>query len=108
MNFKEMVANDIGNVFLNIDEFGTTHTFNGREIKCVIDEESFQEKEINGKITIEGGFYKEGITVFIDKKSLKYKPEGNMRIDFDDKEWIVANCKENFGMYELDLYRYTD
>jgi hypothetical protein len=31
-----------------------------------------------------------------------------MRIDFDNKEWIVANCKENFGMYELDLYRYTD
>ena len=108
MNFKDILENDIQNTFLNPKEFGETHNLNGVDVICVTDEDSFQEKEISGKLTIESGFYKEGITVFIDKKYLKYKPEGNMRIDFDNKEWIVANCKENFGIYELDLYRYTD
>ena len=81
MNFKDILENDIQNTFLNSEEFGETHNLNGIDVICVTDEDSFQEKEISGKLTIESGFYKEG---------------------------IVANCKENFGMYELDLYRYTD
>jgi len=71
MNFKDILENDIQNIFLNLEEFGETHNLNGTDVICVTDEDSFQEKEISGKLTIESGFYKEGITVFIDKKYLK-------------------------------------
>ena len=108
MNFKDVLENDIQNTFLNPRDFGETHNLNGTNIVCVTDEDIFQEKIISGKLNIESGIYKEGIIVFIDKKYLKYKPEGNIRIDFDNKEWLIANCKENFGIYELDLYRYDD
>lgn len=106
MNFKDAMENDIQNTFLNVNEFGEEHNLNGENVICVIDEDSFQEKEISGKLTVESGFFTKGVTVFIDKKYLRYKPTGNMEIEFDNENWTIASCKENFGMYELDLYKY--
>ena len=103
MNFKEMVANDIENVFLNIDEFGTTHTFNGREIKCVIDEEKFQNKQKNGLITQEEGF-----TVFVGEKDLRIKPHPGEMMTLDGETYEVMLSKFDMGMHEIDLVKYEE
>ena len=47
MSFKEEVASDIVSVFLNLEEFGDTHTIGKKETICVIDEERFQNKQKN-------------------------------------------------------------
>ena len=49
MGFKEVVDDDIQNIFLNSSEFGTEHTLNGRKVICVIDEEKFQNKQKNSR-----------------------------------------------------------
>ena len=109
MNFKEMVANDIGNVFLNIDEFGTTHTFNGREIKCVIDEEKFQSKQKNSQNFLsDDGLFREGFTLFVEKSFFRYVPHTGELLKVDDVEYEVVACKIDMGLVEIDLLRYDE
>ena len=36
--FKDMIQEDIKNVFLNFEEFGETHEINGVEVLVIIDE----------------------------------------------------------------------
>jgi len=43
--FKEQVANDIYNVFLNLDEFAEEHLIEGKTIPVVIDDDDLTEKK---------------------------------------------------------------
>lgn len=108
MNFKEMVANDINNVFLNLEEFGSTHTFNGREIKCAIDEEKFQNKQKNGLITTEEGTFQEGFTLFVGENDLRIRPHPGEEMTLDGKTYEVVLSKFDMGMHEIDLARYEE
>lgn len=38
--FKDIIANDIDNVFLNLNEFANTATINGKQITVVVDSEA--------------------------------------------------------------------
>lgn len=108
MNFKEMVANDINNVFLNLEEFGTTHTFNSREIRCVIDEEKFQNKQKNGFITQEDGVFQEAFTLFVGEEDLKIKPHPGEKMTIDGKTYEIVLSKFDMGVHEIDLIKYEE
>lgn len=108
MGFKETIANDVNNTFLNLEEFGSTHTFNGREIKCVIDEEKFQNKQKNGLISTEEGTFQEGFTLFVGENDLKIKPHPGEEMTLDGKTYEVVLSKFDMGMHEIDLARFEE
>lgn len=105
MGFKETVDDDIQKVFLNIGEFGTEHTLNGRKVSCIIDEEKFQNKQKNGLISTEEGVFQNGFTLFIGKPHLKLCPHTGEDIKIDGIKYTVAASKYDMGIYEIDLYR---
>lgn len=105
MGFKEVVDNDIQNVFLNSQEFGTEHTLNGRKVICVIDEEKFQNKQKNGLISTEEGVFQNGFTLFIGNPYLKLQPNTGEKLTLDGVKYEVAASKHDMGMYEIDLFR---
>lgn len=109
MNFKNIVKKDIENLFLNLSEFGDIHNFNGRELKCIVDEDAFRRKmeKNNSLITIDG-ILKKGMTLFFNKKDLKVRPYAGEIIEFDNIEYTVASCKEDFDLIELDVYLYSE
>lgn len=45
MDFKTMVASDLQEVFLNLDEFGEEHEIDGNIVVCVIDSDGLREKQ---------------------------------------------------------------
>ena len=45
MNFKDMVAEDVKNVFLNPDEFGEEHEIDGEKIMVIVDNNEQIERE---------------------------------------------------------------
>ena len=65
--FKDIIANDIDNVFLNLNEFADTATINGKQITVVIDSEAR---------TFEGG-----------REDLE-RSEGNILIFVKKSTWI--------------------
>lgn len=45
MNFKDMVQEDIKNIFLDPEVFGETHIVDGNEMTIIIDENELVERE---------------------------------------------------------------
>lgn len=109
MNFKDMVAEDISGVFLNLEEFGDTHTIGKKETICVIDEERFQNKQRNRTKSLENdGLFIEGMTLFIEKSFFKYPPHSGEKILVDGVRYLVEETKEDMGLLEIDLTRYDE
>ena len=109
MNFKDMVAEDISGVFLNLEEFGDKHTIGKKETICVIDEERFQNKQKNRTKSLENdGLFIEGMTLFIEKSFFKYPPHSGEKILVDGVRYLVEETKEDMGLLEIDLTRYDE
>jgi hypothetical protein len=44
MGFKEQLFKDIGNVFMNPDEFGESHTVDGKKMNVIVDNAEIIER----------------------------------------------------------------
>lgn len=109
MNFKDMVAEDISGVFLNLEEFGDKHTIGKKETICIIDEERFQNKQRNKAKSLENdGLFIEGMTLFIEKSFFKFPPHSGEKILVDGVRYLVEETKEDMGLLEIDLTRYDE
>ena len=64
MTFKEIVKNDVRQVFMNLDEFSETHTINGKEMPVQIDsnEQIEREKRLNQNMD---GIYKNQKLIYV-------------------------------------------
>ena len=50
MNFREMLDDDIKNVFLNVEEFGSEHFVEGKKITCIFDDEALRERQSGNEL----------------------------------------------------------
>lgn len=103
MGFKDIVKNDIKNVFLNFDEFATKHTINGKELLAVVDEDTSTERSI----TDVNNIYYGSKLLYVAVDDLGFKPviEGNIRLD--NVMYQVNNITESMGVYEITLAAYV-
>lgn len=99
MNFKEMVATDLDNVFLNPNEFGEEHEVEGSIVICIIDNDLLQKKQ-------EGTYY-----VLTDaEKRLLAKSEDlpsskgyGDTLMVDGIPYIVQSWEEDMGLTTVTL-----
>ena len=91
MNFKDIVKNDINNVFFNDDEFAGSIIINGKTISVVVDSDRLIERSQKEYEGISIG----EILYYIRVKEFNKKPsEGEVQI-FNGKQMYITNCKEN-------------
>lgn len=109
MGFKDIVADDISRVFLNLEEFGDKHTIGKKETICILDEERFQNKQKNKSKSLENeGIFMEGLTLFIEKSFFKFPPHSGEKLLVDGIRYYVEETKEDMGLLEIDLTRYDE
>lgn len=94
-----MVAADIGDVFLNLDEFGELHTVEGREIIIVLAPD--QQLPISGGYTL--GVSGSSITIEARSSDLPRKKESGQNLNIDGREYIIDTWNEHMGMSEIKL-----
>ena len=67
--FKELIFNDISNVFLNPLEFGEKHLVDGKEMTVVIDDTEVMERskrqKDEGRID---GVYKRQLLIYVSRR----------------------------------------
>ena len=56
LSFKDCIAADIQQVFLNEDEFAGVHTVDGRPMRVILDDDGLQQRD-----AARGGVHSEGI-----------------------------------------------
>ena len=64
-SFKECIAADVPNVFLNRLEFADTHTVNGKKMAVLVDENELLERD-KGKLGVQQtGLYKSRRLIYV-------------------------------------------
>ena len=90
-----MVAADIDNVFMNMDELAEEHVIYNESCKCIFDEDESSNNKIDG-------VYNMRRRLFISKDELGYRPEPEEKMNIDGVNYYVIECIGN-DLYEVIL-----
>lgn len=105
LTFKEIVANDNANVFINGNEFADTHNINGVECLAVVQDVSTAEKlSIGlGAENTYPGLYGSRVMVNCKAEDLPSIPVFGMAIELDGQLYTVEACDDDMGLLTIQL-----
>ncbi|MDT8901839.1 hypothetical protein [Anaeroselena agilis] len=96
MNLKELMADDVDDVFLDGDENAEEHDIDGRMILC-----SFDQDKSTGSQT--DGVYVRRRRLSVGTVALGYWPVPEQKMIIDGEPWYVVDCVDDSGMLEVTL-----
>ncbi len=106
-SFKQILAGDIKSTFLNLDEFGETHTINGREMTIIVDANEVEErgKKQFTHPTIDG-IYEDNILIYVSRKTFGKQPAHGQELKLDGKAYRIEDSRDEGGVLSITLVRY--
>ena len=100
MGFKDMVAADIAEVFLNLDELGETHEVNGLPMTIIMDDMEMVEREKRLKSN-DDGVHRKQILFYVAAEEFGALPAANREITVDGKRYRVTDAVSEDGIYSI-------
>lgn len=102
MNFKDIIASDVHDAFMNAEEFSEMHTINGVEMPVQVDsnEQIEREKRFNQHMD---GIYKNQKLIYVSATDYGPMPKQGTLIKFDGRPYKVADAISEDGIYSLAL-----
>lgn len=106
MTFKEQIAKDVNNVFMNLDEFSDVHNVNGKDMPCQIDNNELvdREKRYQYKRSLYAdGVYLKEVLIYVKAEDFGKLPAVGRSVTLDGKAYIVSDAIDEQGIYSLYL-----
>ena len=102
MNFKDIIASDVHDAFMNEEEFSEMHMINGVEMPVQVDsnEQIEREKRFNQHMD---GIYKNQKLIYVSATDYGPMPKQGTLIKFDGRPYKVADAISEDGIYSLTL-----
>ncbi len=100
-DFKDAVASDIDDVFLNVDEFADEHVINGVDVRCVIDNIDTQDDGESDRY----GTFATSIRVHI-KEGIISTPVENELLSIDGYDFTVMRVSREVGVIVVEGRRF--
>lgn len=97
--FKELVASDIENVFLNIDEFGEEKIIDGKEVVCVADDAILKQLGNVAQATITAA----DLVIYAKSMDLPPAKGYGSELMVDGVPYTVISWGEEMGMAVIAL-----
>lgn len=97
--FKDAIKRDVKSVFLNTQEFGETHTINGKSVACVFEQHisaGLDGREVNFE-----GVYVNTITLYVAPDDLDFRPVRGQYIKVDDETYMVMKVGDEYGVLAI-------
>jgi nitrate reductase NapAB chaperone NapD len=104
MNFKEILAKDLTNTFLNINEFGEIRLIDGKELIVIMDDDLLQKRKSLANNPTDG-VYNASLVFHVSKSSLSKKPVIKADMKVDARLYTITDVQENESMYTVTLKR---
>lgn len=103
-SFKEMVAKDIHDVFLNLDEFSEIHNINGKDMPCQVDTYEQIEREKRYKDHMDGVYVGEKL-IYVAASDFGKIPKQNSILELDGRVYRVTEAVEEDigGIYSITI-----
>lgn len=99
MGFKEQVANDLDNVFLNLGEFAELHRVEGVQIPVVVDDDNLNKLK-QGQIL---GNVEADVLLMGKAADFPADLDPGRLLNYDGREMIVGASGKDMGLVEVAL-----
>lgn len=103
--FKDAIAADIHDTFLNALEFADLHNINGTDINCVVDENTLEDRSnrsSEGTGYVDGVFVKR-VLLFVAESDLPRVPVRGELLRLDGERYLVDDVATNAGVLEIRI-----
>jgi len=102
MGFKDIMAQDINNVFINNEEFSETHKIDDVEMDVIIDQNELIERQVKVNQHMDG-IYSCAILIYVKASQFGNKPKVGSQLKLDKKMYLVSDCTVEDGLYAITL-----
>lgn len=102
MTFKDIIANDVHQTFLNIEEFSDTHVVNGVEMPVQIDSNEQIEREKRYSQNIDGMYLNQKL-IYVAASDYGPLPKQGSMLTLDGRKYRVADAIDEYGVYSITL-----
>lgn len=104
IGFKELAAQDIKNVFMNLEEFGEKHMVDGKPMIIIVDgpevvERSKKQRE-QGRIE---GIYEKQILIYVSRSDFGKLPTIGRILKLDNSTYRIEDAIDEGGIYSVTL-----
>lgn len=104
--FKEQIAADNKNIFMNLDEFSDIHTVNGVEMPVQIDSNEMIEREkryqYKSSLHADGVYLKE-LLIYVRAEDFGPLPAVGRTLQLDKKTYLISDAIDEDGIYSISL-----
>lgn len=97
--FKDMIAEDIDEVFFNEDEFAEEHSLDGKRMTLIIDENALIQRRSGGELGLECS----SLVVYAKRKDLPRTLSEGTKVNLDGRIYHVNEYSEDAGVVTLML-----
>lgn len=101
--FKDILKNDVTQVFLNPDEFGEHHRVNGKDMVIVSDDIENIEREKKMKSSMDGIHARQVFFYVAADEFGGPLPAQDTYLTLDGGTYRVVDATDEFGMYAITL-----
>ncbi len=105
-DFKEMVKEDIKDVFLDLEMFGEQHVVAGKEMVIVLDDTESRNR--NEQYQDGKAIYNKRILFYVAAEDLGSLPPLGMEIDVDGRGYKVLQAEQENGIYSIVAEEFRD
>jgi hypothetical protein len=102
VSFKDIVQEDRKRVFLNLDEFGDTHTIDGKEMTVIVDNNEMLEREKRYKVHDDGIFIRQ-VLIYVLEEDFGPLPAIGRLLKLDNKPFRITDAINEDGIYSISL-----
>ena len=103
LSFRDCIAADIHQVFLNEDEFAEVHTVDGKPMRVILDDDGLQERDAARGGVSTDGLYKSRRLLYLSKADYGGRPVPGKALNLDGRVWYVVSADEDAGMLTIEL-----
>lgn len=100
--FKEMVQEDIKNIFLDFEMFGEMHNLNGKKVLVIVDEFELVEREKRIRDD-EMGLHNRQLLFYVSAEDFGKLPSPGRVLNFDGRQYEITDATDEQGIYSISL-----
>lgn len=102
MTFKEAIASDVHEVFMNTEEFSDLHTVNGVQMAVQIDDNEQIEREKRFSQNMDGVFTNQKL-IYVAADDFGPLPKQGTILRLDNRTYSVADAISEDGVHSITL-----
>ncbi|MGG7200758.1 hypothetical protein ACQPUL_08425 [Clostridium butyricum] len=104
MDFKELINEDVCNVFMNDEEFSDIHLVDGKEMSVMIDEYEHVERS---KSKYGDGLHTRQKLIYLKANEYGRLPSIGKQLNLDGKVYKITDATDEGGLYSITLEAIT-